>query len=159
MNDFKLTANPDAQVDAEMEAEQYAEYNDLTDTEVLRHTRQIKLKVVDTLINGGISTDPKDVNSLMKVIDSIDRTAQGNIRNAIDQDNSNNTAAAIDIIAAMQRQVGNIDPFMLTVPATQEPREVVIEKQLVDHDFVEGELSHELKDLQYDSFVDKFESK
>lgn len=159
MNDFKVTANPDAQVDAEMEAEQYAEYNDLTDTEVLRHTRQIKLKVVDTLINGGISTDPKDVNSLMKVIDSIDRTAQGNIRNAIDQDNSNNTAAAIDIIAAMQRQVGNIDPFMLTVPTTQEPREVVIEKQLVDHDFVEGELSHELKDLQYDSFVDKFESK
>lgn len=159
MNDFKVTANPDAQVDAEMEAEQYAEYNDMTDTEVLRHTRQIKLKVVDTLINGGISTDPKDVNSLMKVIDSIDRTAQGNIRNAIDQDNSNNTAAAIDIIAAMQRQVGNVDPFMLTVPATQEPREVVIEKQLVDHDFVEGELSHELKDLQYDSFVDKFESK
>lgn len=159
MSDFKLSADPHAQVDAEMEAEQYAEYNDMTDTEVLRHTRQIKLKVVDTLINGGISTDPKDVNSLMKVIDSIDRTAQGNIRNAIDQDNSNNTAAAIDIIAAMQRQVGNVDPFMLTVPTTQEPREVVIEKQLVDHDFVEGELSHELKDLQYDSFVDKFESK
>lgn len=159
MSDFKLSADPHVQVDAEMEAEQYAEYNDMTDTEVLRHTRQIKLKVVDTLINGGISTDPKDVNSLMKVIDSIDRTAQGNIRNAIDQDNSNNTAAAIDIIAAMQRQVGNIDPFMLTVPTTQEPREVVIEKQLVDHDFVEGELSHELKDLQYGSFVDKFESK
>lgn len=159
MNDLEPNPNPDAQVEAEMQAEQHAEYNDMTDIEVLKHTRQIKLRVVDTLIHNGVSTDPKDVNALMKVIDSIDRTAQGNIRNAIDQDNSNNTAAAIEMIAAMQRRVGNTDPFMLTNATGREPREVAIEQQLVEHDFVEGELSHELKDLQYDSFIDEFESK
>lgn len=155
MSDYEIKPNNDAL----MEAEHVATANDFTDTEVLQHTRQIKLQIVDTLTNGGISSDPKDVNALMKVLDSIDRTAHGNIRNSIDQDNSAALGEALAIIAAVQKQVGNTDPFMMVNPGNNPPRDVTIEQRLVEHDFVEGELSQELKDLQYDSFVDNFESK
>ena len=155
MNDYENKLNDNAL----MEAEHVATSNDFTDTEILLHTRQVKLQIVDALTAGGISTDPKDVNALMKVLDSMDRTAHGNIRNSIDQDNSAALGEALSIIAAVQKQVGNTDPFMLTVTGDQPPRDVSIDVCLVEHDFVEGELSHELKDLQYDSFVNEFESK
>lgn len=145
--------------DAIMELEQISELDNLSDTEVLQHTRRVKLKLVDALTSNGIvPTDPKEVNALMKVLDSIDKTAHGNIRNSIDQDNSAALGDALSIIAAVQQQVGNTDPYMRDLPVDGEIREVTIDTKLVDVDFVPGELSQELQDLQYDSFIDKFEA-
>lgn len=135
------------------------EENSYTDAEVLLHTRSMKLRLASALTpNSAMPTDPKEVNALMKVLDSIDRSAQTNIRNSIEQDNSEALNEALSIIAAVQKQVGNTDPFRREVDVTPEYREVTIDTQLIELDFVDGETSTELRDLTYDSFVDEFEA-
>lgn len=147
MRDFELEQAAEAQADA----------NAYSDAEILLHTRGIKLRMIGALTeNDKMPTDVKEVNALMKVIDSIDRTAQNNIRNATEQDGNASVAEALGIIAAMQRQVGNVDPFKATVLDVT-PREVAIEETLVEIDFVSGELSHEIRDLTYETFIDKHE--
>lgn len=133
---------------------------ELTDNEVLSHTKSIKLRLLQKMAGVDMSTDPKEVAALMKVADSLDKTALTNIRNNIEQDSNASVAEALNIIASMQRQVGNTDPFMVDVSKGGElkPREISIEHTLVEHDFVEGELSHESRDLQYDGFVNDFEA-
>lgn len=139
--------------------EEMAINNDLTDQDVLLETRRVKLQLMHALTpDGRMPTDPKEVNALMKVVDSMDRTAQNNIRNSTEQDSNHAVAEALAIIASMQKQVGNRDPFMVDVGTETAEREVFIEETLVETDFVPGELSHETLDLQYEGFVDQFES-
>ena len=140
------------------ELDQLTDANNFTDNEILLHTRGLKLRIIDTLTEGGIMPrDPKEVNALMNVINSVDKTAQTNIRNSIDQDTNANVAEATALIAAMERQMGSRDPFLRDVTPNATYDDVVIEQKLIDTDFVEGELSLEARDLQYDTFVEKFD--
>lgn len=143
-------------------AEEDAFHSDveLTDADVLRHTKSIKLRLLQKMAGKDMSTDPKEVAALMKVADSLDKTALTNIRNNIDQDSNAAVSEALSLITAMQRQVGNTDPFMVDInnPSALKPREISIDVPLVELDFVPGELSHESMDLQYDSFVTDFET-
>lgn len=145
--------------DAEMELQVSNDVENMTNEEVLQYTLRKKMEIVETLTSSQtMSTEAKDITALVGVLNSIDKSAMGNIRNNIEQAGNANTAEAIAIMASMQAQMGNHDPFMIDVTNTAvEPREVSIEETLVETTFVDGELSHEVRDLQYDSFVEKYE--
>lgn len=140
------------------EAQAYDNDVELSDAEVLMRTKAVKLRLLEQMTGPNMSTDPKEVASLMKVADSLDKTALTKLRLNNEQNSNQNVTDALGIIAAMQSQVGNTDPFMVNVIPDGEPREVVIENTLVEMSLVEGELSHESRDLQYDDFVNKFEA-
>lgn len=155
MNDIGLNERADVL----SALEETAEYNAMTDNEVLLQTRSLKLRIVSELTKDTLPSDPKDINALMKVVDSIDKAANNNIRNAIEQDSNANVSAALAIITAMEKMVGTTDPFMRDVSTGVEPRIVTLDQPLLEVQFVEGELSQEIRDLTYDSFVDDYDSK
>lgn len=127
----------------------------LNDQEVLNHTKRLKLKLIDVLAPDEIMpTDAKDVNTLLNVFDSLDRTALANIKQQSVDDNNQAQREAIAIIAQMQKQTRGKDPFMTDVG---EKRIVTIEETLVTDEFSPGELSTEFRDLTYDEFVEDFE--
>lgn len=141
------------------EAQAYDEDIELTDLEVLTRTKAVKLRLLEKMTGVDMSSDPKEVMALMKVADSLDKTALTKMRLSNEQDSNQSITEALAIIAAMQTQVGNRDPFMIDVgKGGLSPREVIIETTLVDASFVVGELSHETRDLQYDTFTAGFEA-
>lgn len=154
------TTDPNLNPELLQEIEEQADSDSYTDGDMLKYTRRVKMQMVETLTaSATLSTDPKDVNALLGVLNSIDKTAQTNMRNKIEEENNSALSQALSIIAAVQTQVGNIDPFLSNNSNTVEPREVVLDAPLVeDLTFVDGELSYEMRDLQYDTFVEGFET-
>lgn len=131
----------------------------MSDRDLLRYTRRLKLKQLDALTpDDKMPVDAKDVYAVLAVMDSLDNSAHKNIKL---ENEANGTAAvseAIALIANINKQLGNKDPFMQDVP-TSTPRVVTLEEPLVETEFLPGELSHENTDLTYDGFVDDFEAK
>lgn len=130
---------------------------EMTDVEVLHHTRAVKLRLLGVL-SKDIPNDPKDVRCLLDVMDSLDKVALHNIKNSIQQDSNDAIHEANAIMRRIQAQVGNTDPYMVDVTPTQmEERVVTIDQELVALDPVPGEMSQELRDLRYDAFVTEME--
>lgn len=135
-------------------------YTNLNDQEVLNYTKRLKIKMVQVLApDERMPTDAKEVNTLLNVLDSLDSSALNNIKVQKESDNSAAQREALAIIAQMQKQARGNDPFMLTDHNAPTTRTVVIEETLVTNEFDPGELSHEMRDLNYDDFVNDFEDK
>lgn len=133
-------------------------YTHLNDQEVLDYTKRLKIKIVHALTpNEKMPTDAKEVNTLLNVLDSLDSSAHNNIKAQKESDNNAAQREALAIIAQMQKQARGNDPFMLTDNNTTTTRTVVIEETLVTNEFDPGELSHEMRELNYDDFVNTFE--
>ena len=135
-------------------------YTNLNDQEVLNYTKRLKIKMVQVLAPGErMPTEAKEVNTLLNVLDSLDSSAHNNIKAQKESDNNAAQREALAIIAQMQKQARGNDPFMLTDHNAPTTRTVVIEETLVTNEFDPGELSHEMRDLNYDDFVNDFEDK
>jgi hypothetical protein len=135
-------------------------YTNLNDQEVLDYTKRLKIRMVQVLAPGErMPTDAKEVNTLLNVLDSLDSSAHNNIKAQKESDNNAAQREALAIIAQMQKQARGNDPFMLTDNNTTTTRTVVIEETLVTNEFDPGELSHEMRELNYDDFVNTFEDK
>lgn len=133
-------------------------YTNLNDQEVLNYTKRLKIKMVQVLApDERMPTDAKEVNTLLNVLDSLDSSALNNIKVQKESDNSAAQREALAIIAQMQKQARGNDPFMLTDGNATTTRTVVIEETLVTNEFDPGELSHEVRELNYDDFVNDFE--
>lgn len=133
-------------------------YTNLNDQEVLNYTKRLKIKMVQVLAPGErMPTEAKEVNTLLNVLDSLDSSAHNNIKAQKESDNNAAQREALAIIAQMQKQARGNDPFMLTDHNAPTTRTVVIEETLVTNEFDPGELSHEMRDLNYDDFVNDFE--
>lgn len=133
-------------------------YTNLNDQEVLNYTKRLKIKMVQVLApDERMPTDAKEVNTLLNVLDSLDSSALNNIKVQKESDNSAAQREALAIIAQMQKQARGNDPFMLTDGNATTTRTVVIEETLVTNEFDPGELSHEVRELNYDDFVNTFE--
>ena len=141
----------------ELEDSRIEELSGLSDTEILQHTRKLKLKMIAKLApDENMPIDAKEVNALLSVIDSIDRVAGNNIKIQSDSDSNQAQRDAMVIIAQMQKQTRGKDPFMLET--VTETRVVSIEEVLVTDKFAPGELTNESRDLTYDDFVNEYEN-
>ena len=128
--------------------------NTLNDREVLDRTRSCKFAMLDNLLDpNNMPSDAKDVNTVMNIIDSLDRVALTNIR--MNQEAQDGAAAqeAIRILNELSGVLGNTNPYR---SETRVVREVTIEETLAHTPFVPGETSTEIRDIEYDSFVSKF---
>ena len=133
-------------------------YTNLNDQEVLDYTKRLKIRMVQVLAPGErMPTDAKEVNTLLNVLDSLDSSAHNNIKAQKESDNNAAQREALAIIAQMQKQARGNDPFMLTDGNATATRTVVIEETLVTNELDPGELSHEMRELNYDDFVNEFE--
>ena len=131
----------------------------MSDRDLLRYTRRLKLKQLDALTpDDRMPTDAKEVYAVLAVMDSLDNSAHKNIKLDNEANGTAAVAEAIALIASINKQVGNKDPFMTDVSGNA-PRVVTIDTPLVESEFLPGELSNDVVDLTYDSFVEDFESK
>lgn len=128
--------------------------NTMNDREVLDRTRSFKFAMLGHLVDpNNMPNDPKDINAVMNIIDSLDRVALTNIR--MNQEAQDGAAAqeAIRILNELSGVLGNTNPYR---SETRVVREVTIEETLAHTPFVPGEASTEIRDIEYDSFVSKF---
>lgn len=129
--------------------------NTMNDREVLDRTRTFKFAMLDSLMDpNNMPDDPKSVNAVMNIIDSLDKVALTNIR--LNQEAQDGAAAqeAIRILNELSNVLGNSNPYRSDVRIT---REVTIEETLVHSPFVPGEGSTEIRDIEYDAFVSNFD--
>lgn len=132
---------------------------DASDAETIKLTQRYRAKMADAFMPMGlIPQDPKEARLLLDTINSMSDTAQKNIKNNIAADGNANVQEAIDMMMRIHSHHNGNDPFL--VPVNGEiPDAPKVEEQLVEPDFVPGELATETKELTYDAFVDEFEAK
>lgn len=128
--------------------------NSLNDREVLDQTRTFKFAMIDHLLNpNNMPSDAKDVNAVMGIIDSLDRVALTNIRLNQEAQDGASAQEAIRILSELSGILGNSNPYR---SETRTMRDVVIDETLTHTPFVPGEGSTEIRDIEYDDFIDKF---
>lgn len=129
--------------------------NTMNDRQVLDRTRTFKFKLLESLMNGtNMPSEAKDVNAVMGIMDSLDKVALTNIR--LNQEAQDGAAAqeAIRILNELSTVLGNNNPYRSDVRVV---RDISISETLVHSPFVPGEGSTEIRDIEYDDFVGRFD--
>lgn len=93
-------------------------YSELTYEEQLNLTQNVKHKilhgVMTSRMDGVIPTDKESIDSMMKVMDSMDKTTIQNRRNQIDQEGNRSAKELVEGIAMFIKQAKNVNPFVGT---------------------------------------------
>lgn len=136
-------------------------YSELTYKEQLDYTQNIKQRVLEDVIRTGpensMPTDPDSINSMLKIMDSMDRTTLSDRKNKID---SEGNASAKDILDAMSmfiKQTKNANPFAVSEGESEitPPDLEAVELGEFEHAPGEAEQGNEVED--YASFDERME--
>ncbi|AEH03621.1 hypothetical protein AVT69_gp196 [Pseudomonas phage PhiPA3] len=94
------------------------QYSDMTYEEQIQYTQNTKQRILHQLAFsnpvGTIPTDKESVDTMLKVMDSMDRTAIANKRISVDQEANRTSADLLAGMAAFIQNAKNKNPFVAT---------------------------------------------
>lgn len=138
-------------------------YSELTYQEKLNFTQNIKQEVLHKLMTSGVDdtipTDAESIASMMKIMDSMDRTTLSDKKNSVE---SEGTASAKELLGAMAlfiKEAKNSNPFAVSDNETPIVNNSINEEvDLGDFEHDPGEAEVGVTNEEYSEFNARMES-
>lgn len=132
------------------------EFKRRPDESVMEYTQRIRQGVVEQFTKNGLPADMEEMSTLATYLNDMDKQEVAKQKIANDEKALESDKAATEIIAAMLGKLGNTNPYAL--PETT--------GNIIDHDvvlpevqLVPGELDHNQRTLNFESFMTDYRAK
>ncbi len=120
--------------------------------EDLSYTRNIRKRVVESLLADKLPESDEDRKFLISMIDGIDRSALAKSKIKIEDKNANSQERVSTLVADVLNKINNRDLKISTSDPRSGDRLLVLEYS-VDVDTVDGEMETGVKNLDYDELM------
>lgn len=126
-----------------MKSEPEKLYSELTYKEQLDFTQNIKQELLSELMTSGtgdtIPTDVDTVNSMMKVMESMDRTTLSDKKNTIETEGNSSAKELLSAMAMFVKQAKNSNPFAVNDVSEMAQIPEVSDEELGEFECIPGE--------------------
>ena len=132
------------------------EYKRQPNESILEYTQRIRQGVVEKFTSTGLPDDPEEMSALASFLNDMDKQEVVKQKLANEEKALESDKAATEIIASMLGKLGNTNPFALS-----ENSGAIIEHDvnLPEVDLVPGELDHNQRTRNFDSFMAEYRAK